>query len=142
MVTVRPATLDDLEYVTDAACRFAAHVPYCTRIVEADVREAARAMIEEAFVTVAVDNSTLVGVSGACQTRAPWDKNQPVLQEVMLWVDEGARNGRAGLLLLRALEALAVGLGAVFIMVREADSALYSLERRGYRALESSYWKQ
>lgn len=146
-MTIRPATVADLQQCVEMARKFHAfagleHVaPFCARSTEAT----GRVLIEHGVFLVADDGDALVGMIGVMVSPVAHNHAFQQAVEMMWWVDPGERARGVGAALIAEAEAQAKARGASSIMMihlqNSPDAARAMYEARGYRELETVFVK-
>jgi hypothetical protein len=141
---VRPATLDDFDWVVDQAEQFMAFadvVPFNAPHVKALVGS----FINNHITLIVEREGERVGVAIAMLQAHPLNSDTIVFSEIMWWVVPAHRGTRAGFILFDAMDKAASHYGAdIVAMAMEANSPLSgrALHKRGYKAQELTLVKK
>lgn len=148
MISVRPATLLDLDAIVEMGARFYAVSGYTETHGPYDSQSAAATgvlLLHRGVVLIAERDGKPVGMIGLVLAPFLFNAARKTAHEVMWWVDPDARASRAGLLLIDQAERAARNCGAVSIQMIHLDTspaaAAAVYKRRGYRMTESMYTK-
>lgn len=97
--------------------------------------------IQDGTVLLVSKGSSPVGVLGAVAVPHYLNRNQVTLAEIMWYVDKENRNGRAGLLLLKAFADMAKqkGCKATLSLLASSNISDNTLERFGFKLTERNY---
>jgi len=144
--SVRPATTDDALAIVEMALRFLRETPYGALLGDGNplvIGAVLSTLLAQGIVLVAERAGIPVGFIAALAMQHPIS-GRMYGDEVAWWVEPEARNGRAGVMLLTALEEWARQEGLSLLkMVAPAESQVGTfLHRRGYDAVETAYQKR
>lgn len=148
MISVRPATHDDLERLADLARSFIEKTRYARFLAfdRATVLQFLQLLLLRGLLVVAEVTDRpgqLVGFVAAVYGTDPIGSTK-MLDELAWWVEPVYRNGRTGPKLLRALEAWAQANGVDTITMKapvDTDVGRF-YERHGYEPVETVHFKR
>ncbi len=146
-MNIRFATADDMPELLRMGEQFHlfsehAHIEFCRKSAEIT----ALAIIQMGYILLAEHDGKTVGMIGV--GIAPMPMNHAVLmaQEVLWWVDHGARGSRAACELIERAEEIARERSAQRISMSALANSPLVVERMyrrwGYRACESAFLKE
>jgi hypothetical protein len=149
LISVRPATADDIADIADMAVPFIAYSDYGPFVnpTKQDMEAVLLKMIDTGIVLGAFDEGKAVGVIVAVMTH-PWlSPSTRVAAEMAWWVNEEYRGGRTAFLLLKAFEDWAKSNQADVIalsdLVINGDTPIGKMVAKlGYTLVERSHVKR
>jgi len=142
-VTVRDATMDDLDRIIEMATRFVAETTYRDRIANnpAAMRALAEGLLanDASICLLAEQGGRVVGMFGGI-VYAHHISGERIAGEVCWWVDPESRGSSAGLRLLREAERMAAARGAgAMQMIAPTDHVAKIYRSLGYEFVEATY---
>lgn len=141
-MSIKIATIEDLDLVVSLAMKFAQASPYATYATEEDMRQLAKQIIEgpkeNGIVLLYEDFGMIAGVARKFIYGYPYGAT-----ELAWWVDEDKRGTKAGVELLEAFEHWAKKVGCLYITMTSLDDQIGNYyEKKGYKLCERAYMKQ
>jgi GNAT superfamily N-acetyltransferase len=142
---IRPATLADLDAVTDLGLRFVAD-PHYSRFLSAnrDELQAYMARViggDGSSILLAHESKVLIGMVGVQSGSHPMS-GTPIANELFWYVRQGFRDG-TGRQLMKAAEAWARERGAKQLQMTAPDDRIARVyERYGFAKVETTYQKE
>lgn len=142
MITIRPASLDDMPWIVEQSKGFAQFVGGKRQM--APKEEKLRSLVETQIVLIAENGQGPMGFIAGVLTPNYWDDSITQLTEIAWWVAPEYRGTRAALTLLNAFDAIGEKRADQTFMALESDSPVNprTLEKRGFRLKETSYLKE
>ena len=147
MLTIRRATIDDVEVLTHMSRQFHNFAPHAAMInaTDTELEAAIHALMEHGCVFVADLGGVVVAMLGAIINPIWFCPRVKMAHELAWWVNEEARGSRAAILLVKAYEAWAKEQGATVetmsdLMVNTTVERM--LTRMGFQASERTYAKE
>lgn len=141
---IRAASADDIPWLVGELRAFASEYPVPLPIAGDDAYLAGvlgHLIAEGQYVAVAERDGRPVGTIAGALHPHPFNPGLHMVGEYFWWVVPEERGSRAGLLLLRGLEAFAAEHGVPLVLTTEATSAIAdrTLLRRGYTLAERQW---
>jgi GNAT superfamily N-acetyltransferase len=142
---IRPATVTDVPRIVEMVGHFIGSTPYgrVLQFMPSAVAELAEMILEHGIILLAERDGEVVGMLGALPMVDPVSR-QPMVDELVWWVEPAHRSGMTGPRLLRALEEWArqkrLSLCKMVAPVGTNVGEFYV--RSGYTPIETSYLKR
>lgn len=148
MITIRPATYQEFDEMAEKGREF--HQASAYRDIPYDVDSMINTfeqMLEQGLLLVAEADGRIIGGVGGVKFGMFFNVGTLVGCERFWWLDPNYRNSRAGLALLKGIEAAAKAAGCLHWMMLALDgddvgraTAIY--DRFGYIPVERAYMKR
>jgi GNAT superfamily N-acetyltransferase len=147
VLTIREATLDDLDRIVELAARFIGQGPYAALLLLAPNRphleRLVQIILEHGVVLVGEVDGTIEGMLALTALPHP-TTGEPFGDELAWWVNPEVRASRLGPRLLQAAETWCQARGLPWLkMIAPAGTSVGRYyERHGYAPLETAYLKR
>jgi GNAT superfamily N-acetyltransferase len=145
-MTIRRATVEDIEAIVAMGLRFQATTGYAAhlRATPDTLRDLSVTVLQSADAAcwLAERDGVVVGMIAAGLYTQPMS-GERIGSEICWWMDEQARGGRTALRLIRAAEEWARGAGAVaFQMMAPTPAVGHFYEVLDYEPIETHYMRR